>query len=141
LVKQFTPITNAHSIADLQPYRFGAQTGTTGLDYIKDTIKPAKVQQYDDTNTAGQALSNGQIDAVVIDVPIAIPMTKQFKNLEVIGQFITNEGYAMTLEKGNPLQACVNSSLDALKQDGTLKTLTDKYFPNEKEAANLPVFE
>lgn len=141
LVRKGTPITGARTVADLKPYTFGAQSGTTGLDYIKNVIKPAKVQQYDDTNTAGQALSNGQIDAVVIDVPIALPMTQQFKNLQVIGQFLTNEGYGMTLEKGNPLLACVNFALAALRADGTLKALTDKYFPNEKDAARLPVFK
>jgi len=139
LVKKGTPIESAKTIADLKPYHFGAQTGTTGLDFIKNTIKPAKISQYDDTVTAGQALSNGQIDAVVIDVPIAIPMTQQFSNTEVIGQFLTNESYAMTFEKGNPLVQCVNESLAAMKSDGTLKTLTDKYFPGT--TAEIPVFK
>ncbi|TMK81450.1 MAG: amino acid ABC transporter substrate-binding protein [Actinobacteria bacterium] len=139
LVKKGTPIESAHSIADLAPYHFGAQTGTTGLDFIKNTIKPAKVSQYNDTITAGQALSNGQIDAVVIDVPIAIPMTQQFTNLEVIGQFLTNEGYAMTFEKGSPLVACVNQVLAAMTSDGTLKSLTDKSFPGT--TVDIPVFK
>ena len=111
----------------------------TGLDFIKKTIKPAKINQYDDTVTAGQALSNGQIDAVVIDVPIAIPMTQQFTNLEVIGQFLTNEGYAMTFEKGGALVACVNQVLAAMKTDGTLKSITDKSFPGT--TADIPVFK
>jgi len=118
LVKKGTPIESAHSIADLAPYHFGAQTGTI---------------------TAGQALSNGQIDAVVIDVPIAIPMTQQFTNLEVIGQFLTNEGYAMTFEKGGALVACVNQVLAAMKTDGTLKSITDKSFPGT--TADIPVFK
>src|SRR5207245_9430202 len=138
LVKKGTRIAGAHTIADLKPYRFGAQTGTTGLDFIKKTIKPAKINQYDDTVTAGQALSNGQIDAVVIDVPIAIPMTQQFKNTQVIGQFLTNESYSMTFEKGNALVPCINQALAAMKSDGSLKSLTDKYFPGT--TANIPVF-
>jgi polar amino acid transport system substrate-binding protein len=128
----------AHTVADLQPYHFGAQAGTTGLDYIKDTIKPAKISEYNDTVTAGQALSLGQIDAVVIDVPIAIPMTDQFKNTEVIGQFITNEGYSMAFEKGSPLVQCVNQALAAMKTDGSMTALTDQYFPGT--TADIPVF-
>jgi polar amino acid transport system substrate-binding protein len=138
LVRKGTPISNAHSIADLKPYRFGAETATTGLDFIKNMIKPAKISEYDATVTAGQALSNGQIDAVVIDVPIAIPMTQQFPSLQVIGQFMTNESYAMTFVKGNSLVQCVDQSLAAMKSDGTLKTLTDKYFPGT--TADIPVF-
>ena len=139
LVKKGTAIESAHSIADLKTYHFGAQTGTTGLDFIKNTIKPAKISQYNDTITAGQALSNGQIDAVVIDVPIAVPMTKQFTNLAVIGQFMTNESYAMTFVKGNPLVQCVNGALAAMKQDNTLKTITDRWFPGT--TADIPVFQ
>jgi polar amino acid transport system substrate-binding protein len=139
LVRTGTPIASAHTIADLKPYHFGAQSGTTGLDFIKNTIKPAKISEYDDTVTAGQALSLGQIDAIVIDVPIAIPMTQQFKNTQVIGQFLTNESYNMTLVKGSPLLPCVNSALTALKGDGTLKALTDKYFPGT--TADIPVFQ
>ena len=56
-----------------------------------------------------------------------------------IGQFLTNEGYAMTFEKGNPLVACVNQALAAMKADGTLKSLTDKSFPGT--TADIPVFK
>jgi polar amino acid transport system substrate-binding protein len=138
LVRTGTPIAGAHAIADLKPYHFGAQTGTTGLDYIKNTIKPAKISEYDDTVTAAQALSNGQIDAVVIDVPIAIPLTQQFPTLQVVGQFMTNESYAMTFVKGNPLVACVDQALAAMKADGTLKMLTGQYFPGT--TADIPFF-
>jgi polar amino acid transport system substrate-binding protein len=71
-------------------------------------------------------------------VPIAIPMTDQFTNTEVIGQFITNEGYSMAFEKGSPLVQCVNQALAAMKADGSLKALTDKYFP--ESSADIPVF-
>ena len=36
-----TPITQARSIADLKPYRLGAQLGTTSYQYIDRYIKPA----------------------------------------------------------------------------------------------------
>jgi polar amino acid transport system substrate-binding protein len=139
LVRTGTPITNAHSIADLKPFKFGAEVGTTGLDFIKNMIMPTpKVSEYDTTVAAGQALSLGQIDAVVIDVPIAIPMTSQFKNTQVIGQFLTNESYNLAFEKSSPLVACVNTVLAGLKSDGSLKALTDKYFPGT--TATIPVF-
>ena len=128
------------SLSNSEAPCFGAASAwAKARDAIKNTIKPAKVSQYNDTITAGQALSNGQIDAVVIDVPIAIPMTQQFTNLEVIGQFLTNEGYAMTFEKGSPLVACVNQALAAMTSDGTLKSLTDKSFPGT--TADIPVFK
>jgi polar amino acid transport system substrate-binding protein len=139
LVRTGTPITNAHTIADLKAFKFGAEVGTTGLDFIKNTIMPTpKVSEYDTTVAAGQALSLGQIYAVVIDVPIAIPMTSQFKDTQVIGQFMTNESYNLAFEKGNPLVACVNQVLAGMNTDGSLKALTDQYFPGT--TADIPVF-
>jgi polar amino acid transport system substrate-binding protein len=131
LVKEGSPVADAASIADLKQYRFGAQVGTTGLAFIKDTIQPdSKPQEYNDTNDAAQALSNGQIDAVVIDVPIAIPLAdKQYPDLEVAAQFETNEGYGITFEKGSALLPCVDQALGSMKDDGTLKALQDTWLP------------
>ena len=130
-MKEGSPAAGATSIADLKQYKFGAQVGTTGLAFIKDTIQPdKKPAEYNDTNDAAQALSNGQIDAVVIDVPIAIPLAdKQYPNLTVAAQFETNEGYGITFEKGSALLSCVNQALGSMEADGTLKALQDKWLP------------
>jgi polar amino acid transport system substrate-binding protein len=131
LVKDGSPVASATSIADLKQYKFGAQVGTTGLAFINDKIQPdKKPQEYNDTNDAAQALSNGQIDAVVIDVPIAIPLAdKQYPNLTVAAQFTTNEGYGITFEKGSALLACVDEALAAMKSDGTLQGLQNQWLP------------
>ena len=39
------PIDSATSVADLKQYKLGAQIGTTGYDYIKDTIQPSSDPQ------------------------------------------------------------------------------------------------
>ena len=41
-------------------------------------------------------------------------------------------------KKGNALVPCINQALAAMKSDGSLKSLTDKYFPGT--TANIPVF-
>ena len=44
-------------------YKLGAQTGTTSLTAIRDTIKPdTDPAVFEDTNAAKQALLNGQVD-------------------------------------------------------------------------------
>jgi polar amino acid transport system substrate-binding protein len=140
LVRKGTPVAGATSIADLKQYKFGAQTGTTGLDYIKNVIQPSdQPNEYNDTNDAAQALSVGQIDAVVIDVPIAIPLTTQFPGTEVAGQFMTNEGYGMTFEKGSALVQCVNKALADMDGDGTLKRIQDQWLPELN--VDIPVLQ
>ena len=140
LVIKGTPIESAQTLADLQQYQFGAQTDTTGLAYIQDTIKPTKEPQiFDDLSAAFEALGVGQLDAVVIDVPIAIGAVQnaQIPNSTVAAQFITNEQYGILFEEGNALRPCVNDAIAKLKADGTFKALDEKYFPGSTDLRTI----
>lgn len=141
LVQEGTPIEEASSIEELKQYRFGAQTGTTGLTFIEETIQPDEPpNKYSDTNDAANALSLGQIDAVVIDVPIAIPLTEQFPGTVVAAQFVTNEGYGLVLpEKGSALLPCVDRVLQEMNDDGTLQQLQNEWLPELD--VDIPVIE
>ncbi|HEX2030737.1 MAG TPA: ABC transporter substrate-binding protein [Actinomycetota bacterium] len=141
LVQEGSEIANATTIEELAPYKFGAQTGTTGLAFIEDTIQPDEPpNKYSDTNDAANALSLGQIDAVVIDVPIAIPLTEQFPGTTVAAQFVTNEGYGMAFpEKGSELVPCVNQALQEMRDDGTLQELQNQWLPELD--VDIPVIE
>jgi polar amino acid transport system substrate-binding protein len=74
----------------------------------------------------------------VIDVPIAAALKKQYKDTSIVGQFVTNEQYGILFQKGNPLRLQVNKALNAMKADGTLKRLQDKWFPG---TSKLPVLK
>ncbi len=138
LVREGTPIAGAKSIADLKGYQLGGQASTTGLDYIKNTIKPDKEpREYNTTNDGAHALAAGQIDGFVMDVPISIALTKQFPGTTVIGQFITNEQYGILFQKGSELLPAVNQVLSAMKDDGTLATLQNKWFPGSTDLPTL----
>ena len=57
-------------------YKLGAQTGTTSLTAIRDVIQPTPSRWSSrDTNAAKQALLNGQVDAIVADLPTAFYIT------------------------------------------------------------------
>ena len=137
LVHKGTPIESATTLADLKKYQLGGQATTTGVDYIKKTIKPTKKpREYSTTGAAAQALVVKQIDAFVIDVPIAAALVKQYpKDLTIVGQFITNEQYGILFQKGSKLKAAVDKALTDMKADGTLKKLQNKWFPG---TADLP---
>jgi polar amino acid transport system substrate-binding protein len=137
-----TKIAGAKSIADLKPYKFGAQLGTTSYDFIKDTIAPSKQPAVFDTNDAAvQALKNKQIDGLVVDLPTAFYVTAaQVENSKILGQFesTTNEHFGMVFAKGNSLVRCVNQALADLKGDGTLQDLQDKWL---SKVAGAPVLK
>ena len=74
-----------------------------------------------------QALKNGQIDGLVVDLPTAFYVTAvQVPDGKVVGQFPptgAKERFGLVLQKGSKLTPCVNKALDRLWANGTIKTL------------------
>ena len=125
-----TKAADAKSIADLKALKFGAQVGTTSLDFIKQTIAPTQEAfAYDDTNAAKAALTAKQIDAVVVDLPTAFFISAaEIPNSKVVGQFAGaggGEQFGALFEKGNPLVGCVNTAIQSLKSGGKLAQIQD----------------
>jgi polar amino acid transport system substrate-binding protein len=137
-----TPIASAKTIADLKGYQFGAQAGTTSYDTIVNVIKPDKDPKvYDSNDAAIQALTNKQIDGLVVDLPTAFYVTAvQMDNGTIVGQFAPTgaeqEHYSLVLAKGSPLTVCVNQALAAMTADGTLAKITQEWMADK---ANAPV--
>jgi polar amino acid transport system substrate-binding protein len=137
------PIDNATSIADLKPYKLGAQIATTGYNYITQTIKPSQSPSvFSNTNDALTALKNGQIDGLVVDYPTAYYMAVvQLSNGQLVGQFPSPPGgehYSMVLDKNSPLTSCVNKALTTLRSNGTLASIQQKWLSN---VAHAPVLK
>ena len=125
-----SPIVTKHTPAELKPYIYGDQIGTTSLTYINSEIQPNTTPKvYDTLNDVVSALQDKQIDAFVTDTPTAQYMaSQQIPHSVVIGQFPSDdEYYGLLFAKGNPLVTCVNKALATLKSNGTLATLASKY--------------
>jgi polar amino acid transport system substrate-binding protein len=127
-----TPIAGATTVAELKPYKFGAQIGTTSLAFISQVIQPTtQPGVYDTTNEAKSALENGQIDGMVLDLPTASYTQYSIKNAVLVGKFPPNgEQFGMAFEKGNPLVTCVNQAIQAIKSNGTLASLQKRWLAN-----------
>ena len=139
-----TPITESTALADLAQYRLGAQVGTTSLDYIHDNIQPGPDPRvYDTSNDVVAALNGSQIDGIVVDLPTAFFLvgSGEVKNGTVVGQFPSTGGqehFGMLFEEGNPLRDCVDEALAALKDDGTLEEIQERWLA---ENTSAPVLE
>jgi polar amino acid transport system substrate-binding protein len=122
-----SPAEGATTVADLVDVKFGAQAGTTSLTFINDIIKPTNEPfVYDDNAGAKAALEAGQIDAIVVDLPTALFISAvEIEGTSVVGQFPGSAGgltddFGAVFTKDNPLVACVNTALAALKESGEL---------------------
>ncbi|MEU2420007.1 ABC transporter substrate-binding protein [Streptomyces sp. NPDC007851] len=134
----------ATSIADLKGLKLGAQVGTTSLNYISDVVKPSQeAAAYSKNDQAISALKNGQVDAIVTDLPTAFYVTAaQVTNAKIVGQFEnqggTPEQFGLVLDKGSALTSCVSSAVDALRKDGTLAQLEKQWL---SDAVDAPVLK
>ncbi|MCW2757610.1 MAG: amino acid transporter substrate-binding protein family [Nocardioidaceae bacterium] len=133
----------ATSIADLAGLKLGAQTGTTSLTALRDDVKPtADPLVFDDTNVAKRALENGQVDAIVVDLPTAFYITAaELDDGVIVGQFPgsgTPEQFGLLSEQGSKLTPCLNTALDALDQDGTLAALEKQWL---SDTVDVPVLK
>jgi len=136
-------IAKAKSIADLANAKLGAAVGTTSYTTITNVIKPKNKPAVFDTNdVATQALINGQIDGLVLDLPTAFYVAEVgLKNGLLVGQFATKPGaeqFGLVLTKGSPLTKSVSAAVDALRAKGTLKALAQKWLSS---SAGAPVIK
>src|SRR3954451_1930123 len=138
-----SPVAQATSVDDLKQYKLGAQTGTTSLTAIREDIQPTtEPLVFQNTNVAKQALLNGQVDAIVADLPTAFFITAvQIPSATIVGQFQqsgTPEQFGMLFQKGNALVGCANQALATLKSDGTLDAIEKKWL---SQTVNVPVLQ
>jgi polar amino acid transport system substrate-binding protein len=130
-------IDGATSVADLADAKLGAQVGTTSYTAITDQIQPSQDAAVFDTNDqAVQALKNGQIDGIVVDLPTAYFMTAvQLDDGLIVGQLPLPEGepeqFGAVLAKDSPLTGCVSTAVDALREDGILDQISQEWLAQQ----------
>jgi polar amino acid transport system substrate-binding protein len=135
-----SPAASATGLADLKDVSIGVQIGTTSLDAVSASIQPSEQPKvFDDSNAVVTAVKQGQVDAVVVDLPTALFLTAvELPDASVIGQFEAPGGdeWGALLEKDSPLTPCVNEAIATLKSSGELDEITQEWM---SESADAPV--
>ena len=118
-------------VADLDGKKIGVQLGTTGDIYAED-IADATIERYNKGFEAVQALTQGKIDAVIIDNEPAKVFVAENEGTKILEEDFAVEEYAAAIAKENTeLLEKVNAALAELKEDGTLQAIVDKYIAAE----------
>ena len=118
---------------DLKGVIVGVQLGTTGDIYVSDLeADGTTVERYSKGFEAVQALSQGKIDAVVIDGEPAKTFVAETEGLKILEESFTDEEYVIAVKKGNTeLLEKINGALKTLKDNGTLDEIVAKYIKAE----------
>jgi polar amino acid transport system substrate-binding protein len=131
----------ATSLADLADANIGVQIGTTSLEAVEASIQPNEEPQvFDTSNDVVAALKQGQVDAIVVDVPTAFYVTAvQVPDGTIVGQFPAPGGdeWGALLEKDSPLTACVSQAIDELSDSGELQRIEDRWMSQVADAPTL----
>jgi polar amino acid transport system substrate-binding protein len=117
------------SVDDLSGAIVGAQDGTTGEMYANDETDASEVRGFPEGPNAISALVTGQVDAVIIDQPVAQDAVDKQGGVEIAEEIPTNELYGFAVAPDNDaLREAMNAALTTLKEDGTIDDLYEQYF-------------
>ena len=117
---------------DLEGKKIGVQTGTTGDIYCTDDFGQENVKQFNNGALAVTALTQGQVDCVIIDNEPAKNFVKSNKGLKILETSYADEDYAAAVSKeNNELLKKVNEAMKTLKDNGKIDEIVSKYIKAE----------
>ncbi len=119
-----------HSFADLKGHVVATKKATSSADYLQQHgFDMGYVKQFQDIDSAYQALETGGADAVIFDNPVNVNFKTQHPNVETVGPLLTGEYYGIAISKKDPaLVAKINDGLAKIKANGAYQQLFAKYF-------------
>lgn len=117
--------------SDLAGKKVGVQMGTTG-DVAAEKYKADngfEIVKYDSIIQTFSGMDAGHVDYIVVDYPVGIEyVAKSPDKYAMTTVQFTNEPIGITVKKDNTaLIAKLNTALDELKADGTLKKISEEW--------------
>ncbi len=129
--------SNIRSTDDLADATVGVQLGTMGAtqaDEFQSEGTVGEVRTFDTIEDAFAALENGEVDAVINNLPVAQDRVDQSDGrLEVVETIPTGEQYGIAFPKDSELVDPVNEALGEIKEDGTYEKLYKKWIGRAPE--------
>lgn len=128
--------------SDLAGKKVGYQVATTADDSAKKIqekgVKFASSTEYDQVIQPFADMKAGRLDAIIVDEVVGrYYILQDPANFKEAAAKLTNEPIGVCIKKGNTaLQAKIQTALDAMLADGTMKTLSMKWF-NKDLVSNI----
>ena len=109
--------------------KLSAQANTTDADVAADLVGKENVAAYDTFSASVLALKNGDVDGVVINGANADSYEKEFAG-ELVAPVrgLSSDPLGLVFRKGDPNVAAFDEGIKAIREDGTLDTLIQKYW-------------
>lgn len=122
--------TSMKSLADVKGKTLGAIATSVGEAWIKTNTDKYGIAEYKSYDTQQNLLldtQSGRVDGAVGDIAgFQFAFTKM-KGMKVVDVIPTGDKFGIMLRKGSPLLDKVNDAISAMKKDGTLEKLHEKW--------------
>ncbi len=129
-------------ISQLNGKRVGILSGTTLDTVIKERLPQSTPIYFNSFTDLPVALSAGKIDAFLTEQPVFRLMQKKYPTMTALPQQLSNDEYAFIFSMSNTaLCDEFSRQIKAMKADGTLKKLDDKWFSGNSAAPSVPIPE
>lgn len=137
-----SPVAGAKTLDDVRKAKIGAQVGTTSFTAAKRLAAEQDIAVYNTNDDAKAALTAGQVEAIVVDLPTAFFITSsELQDTTIVGQIPAGDGkpemFGIVLDKGSKLTGCVSTAVEALRSQGRLAEIEKQWLTTEGKAPEL----
>ena len=117
-----------NSIDDVKGKRVGVQLGTTG-EIMAKKMEGLQVFSFDNIGAAFIDMENGNLDAVLNDLPTTQTYIKQHGSAKMVGEILSSEYYGIAVRQSDTaLLSDINTALTKIKSDNRYNELHMKWF-------------
>ncbi|MDP2086644.1 MAG: ABC transporter substrate-binding protein [Gemmobacter sp.] len=132
------------SLADMKGQPIGAIASSTGDAWIQANTAAygfGELRTYPDQQGLLLDVKAGRIAGAIGDVTGFIFAIKQMPDLAIAEVIPTGDRYGIMLTKGSPLLEQVNAAITAMKADGTMATIYERWLGEPPRAGSSTVTE
>jgi polar amino acid transport system substrate-binding protein len=113
-------------------YVVGTQIGTTNYETAAAQYGESRIKAFDQFAFAVQALINGDVDAVIIDSTAGQGYVgENADQIKLLDGTLSSDQLGFIFPKGSDLVDSVDAAIEAMRADGTLQSLADKFFSDK----------
>ncbi|UUP15896.1 ABC transporter substrate-binding protein [Nitratireductor thuwali] len=119
------------SLDDLEGKVIGVVAGTTGEKWAnenKDELGIAEIRSYNAQQDLLLDVQNGRVEGGAGEIAGFQYAMTQMPGLKILVRIPTGERFAMMAGKNHPLIEEANEAISAMKEDGTLAAIHEKWF-------------
>ena len=132
-------MAGVEKIDDLKNAKIGVLKSSATEGFIREFIgeKSENISAYDTFAETINALKDGKVEAVVMDLAPATYFASEDKSLNILSQSFRTAEYGIAFKKDNPMKAEIDKALRELKDDGTVDAIFRKYMTDYTDPADI----